>query len=66
MNEKASSSEDRWPHWLFYLTAQERKLVLGILVLFLLGLVARHVHLKSQSPDPAPVPIESHRTGFIE
>lgn len=48
-------SDRQWPQWHFHLTEQERFLALGILTIFLIGLIARHIHLRSQTPDPAPV-----------
>jgi hypothetical protein len=36
----------------FVLTARERRVAAGILVLFLLGLAARHAALKRERPDP--------------
>ena len=52
----------------FSLTREERWLAGGMLGLFLLGLTARYVYLKAQTPEPlaAPVAAESPRTGAHE
>ncbi len=51
--EEASTPRGPWKLW-FYLTKEERRLVLGILVLALIGLAARYMHLRNQRPDPLP------------
>ena len=55
MNAKQEDAAGRapWKLWL-YLTPEERRLVLLILVLALIGLTARYIHLKNQQPDPVP------------
>ena len=51
--EESSAPRGLWKLWL-YLTKEERRLVLGILILALIGLTARYIHLKQQQPDPVP------------
>lgn len=43
--------------WL-HLTREERNLVLAIVVIALVGLTARYIHLRTQSPDEHSVPVE--------
>lgn len=47
--------QNRWRLW-FHLTHDERKLVVFILALFLVGLTARYIHLRQQQPDPVEPP----------
>ena len=42
----------RWLRSWFSLAPDERKMIAGILVIALIGLVARYVHLRNQRPDP--------------
>lgn len=39
----------------FSLSRKEQWFIAGILALFLLGLAARHLHLRRQHPDPVRV-----------
>ena len=48
-----------WLRSWFDLAPDERKFVAGILAIALVGLVARYVHLKHQTPEPvAPEGVE--------
>jgi hypothetical protein len=48
---KKSDIDLRWLKAWFDLAPDERKLVAGILAIALVGLVARHMHLKNQKPE---------------
>jgi hypothetical protein len=42
----------------FILTVEERWFVAGVLAIFLIGLAARHTHLKRMEATPVPPPAE--------
>ena len=55
MNESAREREPKgaWKY-VFYLTRQERYLLLAVLGLALLGTIARCTHIAHQTPDEIP------------
>ena len=63
----ARPSRSPWHSW-FGLTREERWLVAGILGLALLGLCARSIHRRQQTPEPvtAPAALELPTTGAQE
>ena len=63
----ARTTRSQWSSW-FGLTREERWLVAGILGLALLGLCARSIHRRQQTPEPvtAPAALELPPTGAQE
>ncbi len=53
MNKDPLSTHWAWRWWL-YLTREERRMLLIILLIALIGLTARYLYLRQQSPDPIP------------
>ena len=43
----------------FVLTPEERRFVAGVLAIFLIGLIARHRHLRQMDARPVPDPLET-------
>ncbi|HPF98668.1 MAG TPA: hypothetical protein PLE77_01270 [Kiritimatiellia bacterium] len=41
-----------WLRSWFMLTADERKVLAGIVAIVLVGLIARHLHLRNERPEP--------------
>lgn len=56
----ARASRSQWSSW-FGLTREERWLVAGILALAVLGLCARYVHRRQQTPEPMTAPKAAER-----
>ncbi|MBU1693826.1 MAG: hypothetical protein KJ726_02310 [Verrucomicrobia bacterium] len=51
-----------WARAWFALTPEERRFIGGILLIFVIGLVARHIYLRSEKPEPySPAGLESTR-----
>ncbi len=61
--KRAKTGRRQLPAWLD-LTLQERKFLLGILAIALVGLAARYLHLRNQQPEPyRPAGVESAERG---
>ena len=49
-----------WARAWFALTPEERKFIGGILLIFIIGLIARYTYLKSEKPEPyTPAGVEN-------
>jgi len=51
-----------WVRAWFALTPEERRFIGGILLIFVIGLVARYMYLRSEKPEPyTPAGLETAR-----